>query len=243
MKKLTKKLIVVPAVILVSLVVFLVIMNVIVLPLYVSGQEFSVPNLIGKNKDTAIKILKDMDLNPIINSSRYDEKYPKDQIIFQKPLPKSIVKEGRRIYLTVSGGDQLIRMPNLINKTLRDAKITLIRTGLELGKIDSIESEFPVDIVCDQEFFEGREVPKGTEVNITLSLGPRIGMIRIPNILGHTLNEAEKILKTNSLRIGMKTYITSTTLLPNTVTDQQPSEGTLVPVGDSVNVVLTQSKK
>jgi beta-lactam-binding protein with PASTA domain len=60
--------------------------------------------------------------------------------------------------------------------------------------------------------------------------------------LGKSLRDAENILKENSLKIGLKTFIQSSTLLPNTVVDQQPSENTLVGIGDSVNVVLTQSK-
>ena len=81
----------------------------------------------------------------------------------------------------------------------------------------------------------------GSAINVKVSLGPQIGMIRVPNILGKSLKEAEGILKYNSLRVGFRTYINSSTLLPNTVVDQQPSENTLVPIGDSVNVVLTQN--
>ena len=67
-------------------------------------------------------------------------------------------------------------------------------------------------------------------------------MIRVPNLLGKSLFEAETLLKSNSLKLGSKTYIHSLSLLPNTVVDQQPSESALIKVGDSVNVVLTQSK-
>jgi len=242
MKKLSKKLFVIPAVVGLSFVVVLVILDTIVLPIYVSAEEYDVPNVVGMQKDEAIRILSDLQLNPIVTTSRYDEKYPKDHVIFQKPFPKSTVKEGRRIYLTISGGEQIIEVPNLINKTIRDAQLTLERNGLVLGKVDSVESEFPPNVICEQEFLEGRQVTRGTAIGIKLSLGPRIGMIRVPNILGRSLNEAEKILKSNSLKIGIKTFITSTTLLPNTVIDQQPSEGELVPVSDSVNVVLSQSK-
>ena len=242
MKIFTKKFFKVIGISILVFIAFLLAMDKIILPIYVSSDEYNVPDVIGKNKDEAIKILKDYHLNPIITTSRYDQKYGKDEVIFQKPVPNSHVKEGRRIYLTVSGGDQMVKMPNLINKTIRDAQITLERNGLVLGKVDSVESEFPSEIVCDQQFFEGREVAVGTEVGITVSLGPRIGMIRVPGLVGRTLNEAERILKTNSLRVGLKTYVTSTTLLPNTVQDQQPGEGTLVPVGDSVNVWLTQNK-
>ncbi|MDP3442998.1 MAG: PASTA domain-containing protein, partial [Ignavibacteria bacterium] len=60
--------------------------------------------------------------------------------------------------------------------------------------------------------------------------------------LGKSLAEAENILRLNSLRIGTKTYIYSNTLLPNTIVDQQPSENSIIAVGDSVSVVLSQSK-
>lgn len=242
MKKLSKKLFVIPAVVVLSFAVILIILDTIVLPIFVSAEEYTVPNVVGMQKDEAIRILSDLQLNPIVTTSRYDEKYPKDHVIFQKPFPKSTVKVGRRIYLTISGGEQIIEVPNLINKTIRDAQLTLERNGLVLGEIDSVESEFPPNVICEQEFLEGRQVTRGTAIGIKLSLGPRIGMIRVPNILGRSLNEAEKILKTNSLKIGIKTFITSTTLLPNTVIDQQPSEGELVPVSDSINVVLSQSK-
>ena len=62
-------------------------------------------------------------------------------------------------------------------------------------------------------------------------------------IAGDTsLIDAETILRNISLRVGNKTYINSPTLLPNTIVDQQPAENNLVNLGDSVNVVLTQTK-
>jgi serine/threonine-protein kinase len=242
MKKPSKKIFIVPAVFVLSIAVILIIIDAIILPLYVSSDEYTVPKVIGMNKDEAIKVLKDLNLSPIVTTSRYDEKFGKDEVIFQKPAPDAKVKEGRRIYLTISGGEQMVAVPNLINKTLRDAQITLERMGLSIGKIDSVESEFPAGVICDQQFLEGREIYKGSYVDIAVSLGPQTGMIRVPGILGRTLNEAEKILKSNSLYIGLKTYITSSTMLPNTVVDQQPSEGSLVPLNDSINVVLTQSE-
>lgn len=240
--KISKKIFVMPVVALVSVLVFLIILDVIVFPLYVSNSECTVPNLIGMKEDDAIKKLEELNLIPISSTTRFDEKIGKDRVMFQKPLPNAKVKEGRRIYLSISGGEQTVAIPNLINKTLRDAQITLARNGLVLGKIDSVQSEFPVDIVCGQQFLEGREIAKGSSIGISLSIGPEEGKVRVPGIISQTLSEAEKTLKNNSLRIGTKTYIVSSTMLPNTIVDQQPSEGSLVAVNDSVNVVLTQSK-
>ncbi|MCX6167953.1 MAG: PASTA domain-containing protein [Ignavibacteriales bacterium] len=212
------------------------------LPYYVSGTESKVPNVIGKNKDEAIKILQDANFNPIVQTSRFDEKFQKNEVIFQKPEAGVIVKENRRIYLTVSGGDPMIRVPSLISKTLRDATLSLERLGLIVGKIDSVESEFPSDIIVEQQYMEGREIAKGSTINIKISVGPKIGMVRVPNLLSKSLSEAENILKSNSLRLGNRIYIYSSSFLPNTIADQEPSEDTLVKIGDSVNVVLYRSK-
>jgi serine/threonine-protein kinase len=214
----------------------------VLLPYYVSGTESKVPNVIGKNKDEAIKILRDANFNPIVQTSRFDQKYQKNQVIFQKPEADVIVKENRRIYLTISGGDPMIRMPSLISKTLRDATLSLERLGLIVGKIDSVESEFPANIIVEQQYIEGREIAKGSTINLKISIGPKIGMVRVPNLLLKSLSEAENILKSNSLRLGNKIYIYSSSFLPNTIADQEPSEDTLVKIGDSVNVVLYRSK-
>jgi len=222
--------------------VFLLVIDYIILPLYVSGSEHQVPNVVGKQKDEAIKILEDAGLNPIVQTSRYDQKYQKNHVIFQNPSSNLTVKSNRRIYLTISGGEPQIPMPSLIGKTIRDATVTLERLGLSIGKIDSVESEFPAGIIVEQQFFQGKEISKGSAVNFKLSIGPQVGMVRVPSLFGQTLSEAEKILKNNSLRVGNKVYIFSQNYLPNTVVDQYPSINTLTKIGDSVTVTLTRTK-
>lgn len=242
MKKFSRKYLVIPLVFIISFSVLLLIVDNFVLPYYVSAEEIKVPDVVGMNKEEAIGKLSELNLNPVIQTSRYDERFGKDRVIFQKPLARTSVKENRRIYLTVSGGVQTVTMPFLINKTVRDAQINLERIGLVLDRIEEVESELPPNFIVEQQYLEGKELPKGTPVWIKVSIGPKIGMVRVPNILGKSFVEAENILRGVSLRIGFRTYIHSNSLLPNTVVDQQPSENTLVSVGDSVNVVLTLNK-
>ncbi|MCX6173709.1 MAG: PASTA domain-containing protein [Ignavibacteriales bacterium] len=225
-----------------GILIFLLVIDYIILPLYVSGSEHQIPNVIGKQKDEAIKILEDAGLNPIIQTSRFDQKYQRDHVIFQNPSPNMAVKTNRRVYLTISGGDPQIKMPSLVGKTIRDATVTLERLGLSIGKVDSVESEFPAGIIVEQQFLQGKEISKGSAVNFKLSIGPQVGMVRVPSLFGQTLSEAEKILKNNSLRVGNKVYIFSQNYLPNTVVDQYPSINTLTKIGDSVTVTLTRTK-
>jgi len=226
----------------ISFIVTIIIIDSIILPYYVSSNELKVPNVIGKHKDEAIRILRELNLTPIINTSRYDEKYDKDYIIFQKPLPNTYVKENRKIYLTISGGLQTVKMPYLINKSVRDAQIILQKLGLTIDTLEQITSEFPPNTIAEQQFPEGKDLPVGTKVRLKVSMGPQLGKIKVPNLIGKSLVEAEKILRNYSLTIGLKTYIYSKSLLPNTIVDQQPSENTLVNAGDSINVVITLNK-
>ncbi len=242
MKKIPKKYWVIPLVGLISVMVVLIIIDTIVLPYYVSASEYNVPDVVNLHKDEAIRILKNLNLNPIVSTSRYDQNFEKDHVMFQNPYPNTLVKEGRRVYLTVSGGEQTVKMPFLLNKTIRDAQITLERAGLVLDSIEEVESELPTNTIVEQQYPEGRDLFQGTSVSVKVSVGPKLGMVRVPNLLGKSLTDAENVLRSLSLHIGVKTFIQSTTLLPNTVVDQQPSQDDLVEVGDSIDVVLTQSK-
>lgn len=240
MKKLLKKILTVPAIIVLAIIMLVLIVDNVVLPWYVSAPEKAIPNVVGLQKDDAINILKENQLNPILGEPRYDMQFPKDHIIFQKPDAGVIVKEGRRVYLFISGGEPLIKVPTLVGKTYRDAKVTIERLGLVVGETESIRSEFPANTVVNQEPHEGENIAKGSSIDIKISTGPKIGMIRVPNILAKSLGTAETILRRNSLRIGKINYLESPALLPNTIIDQYPSEDKLVSIGDSVDVVVTK---
>ncbi|MBU1098829.1 MAG: PASTA domain-containing protein [Bacteroidetes bacterium] len=240
MKKYLKKIVIVPVIGLVIILALILLIDKVAFPWYVSAPEYDVPNVVGLNKDEAIKVLTELNLNPILQGPRYDARYPKDHVIFQKPSSGVMVKEGRRIYLFVSGGESLIKMPLLFGKTFRDTKVTIERLGLILGEVEEVKSEMPAGRIIEQHPLEGVDIPKGTAVDLKVSYGPKIGMIRIPNLLGKSFREAETLLKRNSLRIGKTTFLTSPSLLPNTIIDQYPGENKLVAVGDSVDVVITK---
>ena len=241
MKKLPKKLLIIPAAVLIFFILLLIAFDNFIMPWYVDAPEIVVPDLVGDYKDSAVTVLDSMKLNPVIEGSRYDERYPKDHVIYQKPRAGSIVKENRRIYLFISGGEPLIKMPLLTGKTIRDARVTLERLGLVMGEIKEVRSEFETGLIIEQSKPEGVNLKKGAVVDFKVSMGPQMGMIRVPNILGKPFTEAEKILWRNSLFVGRIYYINSPNLLPNTIHQQYPSENKLVNVGDSVDVWITKS--
>ncbi|MHB1687550.1 MAG: PASTA domain-containing protein [Ignavibacteriaceae bacterium] len=220
--------------------VFILIMNYIVMPWYVSEPEKPVPKVLGLKEANAINILKDADLAPIVGDTTYDEKYPRGSVIYQRPNAGEIVKVGRRIYLFISGGEPSVSVPMLKGKSIRDAKFSLERLGLNLGKVDSVASSNPKDMIFDQQFAAGTPLKKGDYVGISLSIGENAGGILVPNLIGKSLSEAEKILADSTLKVGKINYQPSVSLLPNTVLDQYPSGGNKVTAGASIDLFLTK---
>jgi serine/threonine-protein kinase len=158
----------------------------------------------------------------------------------QKPESGKIVKEGRTIYLFVSGGDQVLSVPVLKGKSVRDARLSLERIGLKLGKIDEVPSTHPKDMVFDQQFVEGTKLRKGQSVGITVSIGKGSGDIIVPDLIGKSLTEAKNILSDSTLSVGKINYQISSTLLPNTVLDQYPAPGNKLNTGNAVDLFITK---
>jgi serine/threonine-protein kinase len=223
-----------------ALFLILLFFNYVVMPIYVSGDEVKVPLLKGMNEAQAQKKLLELNLTPMIGAKRYDEKYPEGTVITQKPLPGALVKEQRRVYLFISGGESPVIAPDLKERSLRDAKYTLERLGLSLGDTIYAESEKPKGTIIDQSYHPGTELKRGARISITLSQGKNEGMIRVPDLLGKSLSEAERLLSSNSLKLGRINYQPSLSLLPNTIIEQYPSKDNLAVIGDSVDVFVTK---
>lgn len=221
-------------------IAILLVFDNILIPLYVSGTEVRVPNVVGMTEAEAIEALEDADFNPQIADTSFGVSLPPGRIFLQKPEANKIVKEGRTIFLFISGGDQVIAIPSLIGKSIRDARLSLERVGLKLGKIDEIPSTQPKDMIFDQQFAEGTRLKKGQSVGITVSLGKGFGDIVVPDLIGKSLTEAKQVLNDSNLVVGKINYQVSSTLLPNTVLDQYPAPGNKLNSGNAVDLFITK---
>lgn len=134
----------------------------------------------------------------------------------------------------------MVNVPDLKGKSLRDAKFALDRVGLILGKVDSLSSDNPKNMIFDQQYIAGTPLNQGDSVGVSLSTGSEFGSVTVPNLLGKPLTEAEKILSDNLLKVGKINYQTSYSMLPNTVLDQYPSKGNKLNPGDAVDLFVTK---
>lgn len=206
------------------IIALMFLMNNVIMPWYVKHSDtVKVPKITGMNFVEAKKIVDEVGLEIKQGEVKYDENIPIGQILDQNPPADETVKYGRRIYVTICGGEQLSEVPNLKGKSLRDAKFTLEQRGLKLGEtVRKNTTEFPADYVLSQIIQPGSKVKKNTAMDLILSDGPVVGDLKVPNLTGKNLEEAKKVITDSKLKLGKITYQTNNDLPPGQIIDQYP---------------------
>jgi len=237
-KKLFKKL-------LIGLALFFllfVVCNDFLLPWYVEhGSTIEVPDLVGLTFEEAAGRLDSVGLEARKGDVRPDKEHPAGIVVVQNPLSGHAVKKGRRVYLTLSGGEEMVVIPSVRGRTLRDATFLLERTGLRIGGITHEPSdEYPENTIVSQGRDPGSEAKKGSRIDVTVSLGPVALSVMVPELIGRALSDARKALDSAGIKLGNVTTVPAADLLPNTVIEQYPHSGELVGRNQSVDLVVVQ---
>lgn len=128
------------------------------------GNEITVPNLSKLTEEQVEEKLDDLDLNYVLlDSVDYKSDYPKYSVVQQDPLPGEKVKVGRKVYIKInSSGFSSVKVPDLIEKTYREAAPTLRALGLEEGTITYVPN-LGKDMVLEMRY-KGRNIKAGDKV-------------------------------------------------------------------------------
>ncbi|MDE3058725.1 MAG: PASTA domain-containing protein [Bacteroidota bacterium] len=227
----------------VALFLIFLFFNYFFMPWYVNhGGTVQVPNVVAMREADATRLLDSLGFSPRISETRPDKRYPEGYVVLQNPVADQIVKPGRRIYLTVSGGEQLVAVPILRGHSVRDAKFMLERFGLKLGNaLVQVSQEFPEGTIIAQDSLLGQQVRRGTVINVIVSAGPSLDSLSVPNVIGKSLSDAQRILSGKNLKVGNITYQENSEYLPNTVLDQFPKPNAVLSAGKAVDLFVAQA--
>jgi serine/threonine-protein kinase len=216
--------------------------NNIIMPWYVKHSDLvKVPNVVGLTYLDAKRIIEDTGLE-VKQDTRFDETRQIGEILDQNPPADQLVKDGRRIYLVVCGGEQLMQVPKLVGRTVRDAKFTLEQRGLTVGEIvKKFSNEYDDNVIITQIVQQGSLVKRNTRIDLIVSNGPRIGDLVVPDLIGKSLIEVKKILVDSKLKLGKVTY-QSSDLPTGKVVDQYPKKNKSARDNTEVDVFVSKEK-
>jgi len=125
------------------------------------GQKIEVPDLAKLSLLEVDEKLEELDLRrKLIDSSSYNPNFPPRSVIEQDPAAGKFVKENRQIYIKLNpSGYGEIEIPNLINRTRRQAEPTLRALGFEIGEV-TYEPHIATDMVLELRY-KGEKVEAG----------------------------------------------------------------------------------
>jgi hypothetical protein len=122
---------------------------------------------------------------------------------------------------------QQVAVPSLIGLTLNDARTALSDAGLALGAVTGDRG-----VIRSQDPAPRTPVSRGTEVAVSVQatvVPPSRVRVRVPDVVGLSAKDAARVVTSLGLVLGGTTH-------DGLVIDQEPTPGTLVPVGSSVSL-------
>ena len=96
-------------------------------------------------------------------------------------------------------GSNSVSAPDVRNKTLEEAKVTIVKAGLEVGDVTEVASDDVKEkTVIDSDPKAGKKVKKGSKVDLRVSSGKKT--VDMPNFVGMD----EETVKKNASKLGFK---------------------------------------
>jgi serine/threonine-protein kinase len=137
------------------------------------------------------------------------------------------------------GGDDKVKVPNLVGKPASQAVTELARLGLK-SEVKPVESEAPEESVVDHDPAAGDEVDEGATVTLRVSSGP--GTKIVPAVRGKTEKEAAKLLADADFEYTRQDE-SSATVPAGTAIRTDPAGGTEQPTGSRVQLFVSTGPK
>jgi beta-lactam-binding protein with PASTA domain len=208
------------------------------------GQFITVPNLKGISLEEVDICLAQRNLSfEVTTECVYAPDYPPMTVLQQYPKAGAHVKEGRKIYLTLNTKTPpQVKMPDLIDGSVRNAHVRLKSQGLLLGTIKYIPDVAQNAVLeqwhQDKEIAAGTLVAKGARIDLVVGAGLGNKMVEVPQVVGMKLEDAKSLLLSVGIQVGNLAYQTAAQQVAGTILQQRPDAGQQVRIGEHVDLQL-----
>jgi beta-lactam-binding protein with PASTA domain len=175
------------------------------------GKEYIVPDISGRLIQEIEQMEEMSPFNIVIIDSIFQEETPFGTILSQEPVANSKAKKGRKIYLTIASfsGDD-IDMLSCVDMSLKLAVQTLTDVGLRIGNISFVQGNISNIVVAQQkngkQIRQNTKVKRGEVIDLVVEMTESQTTTNMPDILGKTEEDAEKMLWAAGLNVGKKEF-------------------------------------
>lgn len=223
-------------------VVFFV-MRFLLSDVFAPGEQYEVPKVVGQSYE---EVLADTQLlgrfTLKLGETVADEDAEAGTILKQSPDAGSKVgEEVTEITVVVSGGPEVIEMVDVYNKEYREAYLQLTDLGLKVANPTYETSEdVAKDHVISYNPPKGAKLSPGDEVQLVVSLGPKVKTTVVPSLVNLPLDKAESDIRLSNLSVGETEEVFDDKVPAGYVVGQYPVATTEVDEGTAVNLQVSK---
>ena len=132
-------------------------------------------------------------------------------------------------------------VPNFVGISIDDANKQAAKLGLNIQTTEEYNTEVKAGYIISQSPQMGK-VQTGDTINVVVSLGGKAATV--PNCVGMSYEKAKKLIESNDLKVGSRSYEYSDSYEEGVVIWQNPSSGTNgVMQNTTVDLVISKGKK
>jgi serine/threonine-protein kinase len=203
-----------------------------------SGEKVTIPNIVNTSVVDALGALSERNLELRKAGERNSPLIAENYVLSQDPIPGTVVKEGTPVLVVISLGSEVTIVPNLAGKPLREARVELGRAGLGVGRFSKMHHTSEKDVILAQSPLANLRANRETPVDMLVSLGPRPREYRLPDFVGHPMDQVNASLDTMGLVVGELTAKVDLSRPQGVILDQDPRAGSLIAEGSPISIVM-----
>jgi beta-lactam-binding protein with PASTA domain len=222
-----------------TVAVVAVILN-LAMSFFVGGRQVTVPDLRGLDGRAALAALDRVGLKGEMADEHFSIEYPESTVADQNPLPGRIVKQGRKVLVTMSKGGEFHEIPYCVSKPLRTAEIIMERAGFVVGSVARIHTQggYPEEVLACEPG-PGSQAVRGSRVNILVNQGAPDPKVILPDLRTHPYLPVKISLERLGLFVRESNIDKDFNALRARVVLQRPPAGFVVTKGDTVVLVIS----
>ncbi len=204
-----------------------------------STEQVEMIKVVGMNVDDAKKALLELGLTPEI---KYEENtnYAEGTVLRASAQEGIMLPKDTVIQLTVAQSSEGITVPSVTGKSQAEATSILEKEGFVVTVTQSYNANVQSGYVISQTPEAESSAPKGATITLTVSQGEENNKVSVPNVVGLEEMDAMASLTESGLTVGNVTQVTNEDAsLQDKVCYQSYSVGTYVEKGTAVDIRIS----
>ena len=213
------------------------------------AKEVQIPDFSNMTLEEAEAKAKELKIK--LEHNEEDDKFhleiEEGKVIEQEPKyqPNYKIKEGSKVKIILSKGQEIVEIPDSLEGKQRDEVYNALREiGLEIQVVEENNDKIEKDIVFKIEKEDntalkaGDEIPAGTKVLVYVSMG--IEQVEVPDLSGKSESEAKSLISSAKLKWKSTDKISDSSKPNGVVVNQSISAGSMVDKDSEITITVNE---